>query len=149
MTLNFKKDMKKFALKKIFFTIIFSLLLIGNISNKNVSPIDNVKKIKARITYYYAEAPWWKQVACPKTQEAKVGVTIAAHPDFKFGTKIFIPGLKERVGDGHFIVQDRGGAVTKKTAARGKGYVFDVFIQKNEYKELMCNAPTWMDVYVF
>lgn len=107
------------------------------------------KKIKARITYYYPQKPYGKKVSDTKTKVAKKGVTVAAHPDFKFGTKIIIPGLKGKIGDGSFIVQDRGSAVTKKRAAKGKGYVFDVFVDSShEMRTVQNKASEWMDVYI-
>lgn len=39
--------------------------------------------------------------------QAKPGITIAAPASIPFGTKVFIPGVGER------IVQDRGGAITE------------------------------------
>lgn len=84
----------------------------------------------ARVTYYNpSECHWGSEVACPKTRRAKEGVTIAAHPDFYFGQKIFIPELKGVIGNGEFLVQDRGSAVTRKKASKGKTYVFDVFVR--------------------
>tara|TARA_R110002167_G_scaffold214175_3_gene418952 strand:- start:10376 stop:10813 length:438 start_codon:yes stop_codon:yes gene_type:complete len=85
--------------------------------------------IRARITYYHPyQDKWGSQVADPKTRRAKEGITVAAHPDFSFGTKVTIPKLKGKVGDGTFIVQDRGSWVTKKKASKGKCYVFDVYV---------------------
>lgn len=109
-----------------------------------------IKEIECRITYYHPyQDKWGSQVACPKTKRAQKGVTVAAHPDFKFGQKIFIPRLKDVVGDGFFIVQDRGGAVTKKTASSGDAYVFDVFV--NNQKELSTYSrklPQYMKVFI-
>ena len=87
--------------------------------------------------------------ACPNTPRAKEGITVAAHPNFNFGTKVYIPDLKDVVGNGVFVVQDRGSAVTKKKAARGKAYVFDVFV-KNQYRmnKHAYNRPMYMDVYI-
>jgi hypothetical protein len=120
----------------------------GLVSEKiHDTPVKKAKKIRARITYYSRER--FPQ----KTASGKVGiigVTVAAHPDFPFGTKIFIPELKGKIGDGYFKVQNRGSAVTKKTAAKGKEYVFDVFVltrgcvERNKTK-----FPGYMDVYIF
>lgn len=114
---------------------------------KNISqPI----KHKARITYYsVGQDKWGDKVACPKTPRAKEGITIAAHPDFKFGTKIRIPRLKGIIGDGDFVVQDRGSAVTKKRASKGNAYVFDVFVKsKSLLWKHAYNRPMYMDVYI-
>jgi hypothetical protein len=107
------------------------------------------KQYKARITYYYPQAPYWSKVSCPKSKTAKEGITIAAHPDFKYGTKLYIPELKNTVGDGVFTVQDRGPAVTRKVASRGSAYVFDVFVgSKSKLRHLTSLKPEYMKVYV-
>lgn len=109
-----------------------------------------MKKIRARITYYHPhQSKWGYQVADPKTKKAVKGVTVAAHPDFKFGEEIFIPELKGVVGDGRFTVQDRGAAVTKKTASKRTHYVFDIFVHNQAELDLMSkNQSEYMDVYV-
>jgi len=133
-------------MNKITYIILLSLLFCGDMYA--LAP-QNATKIRARITYYYPEAPWWRQVACSKTNEAKSGVTVAAHPDFAFGTKIFIPELENKLGNGSFVVQDRGSAVTRKSAAGGNGYVFDVFVpSRATLRQLVASTHTWMDVYI-
>jgi 3D (Asp-Asp-Asp) domain-containing protein len=108
-----------------------------------------VVKVRARITYYSPCAVWGWQVASQKTDRAKRGVTVAAHPNFEFGTKVIIPELKGVVGNGEFIVQDRGSAVTSKKAARGKAYVFDVFVpSSSEVNRLARKESEYMDVIV-
>lgn len=108
------------------------------------------RKYRARITYYHPyQNKWGSRVACPNTKRAQYGVTCAAHPDFKFGEKIFIPELKGIVGDGYFIVQDRGAAVTKKKASKGTHYVFDIFVKDQlELNLLSKNQSQYMEVYV-
>jgi hypothetical protein len=107
------------------------------------------KKILARITYYYPQSPYWNKVCCKNVKKAIEGITVAAHPDFKFGQTIVIPALKGKVGNGEFAVQDRGPAVTKKRASRGKGYVFDVFVNSNsKSRKLIQSVPMWMEVYI-
>ena len=103
---------------------------------------------KARITYYNPDSTWGSKVSCPKTKRAIKGVTIAAHPDFKYGTKVSIPKLAGVVGDGTFVVQDRGPAVTKKSASNGQGYVFDVYVSNTKISTITKRVPMWMDVYV-
>lgn len=103
----------------------------------------------ARITYYTDDPKWGNQVACQETNVAKRGVTVAAHPDFRFGTKVVIPGLKNEMGDADFIVQDRGSAVTSKKASKGKTYVFDVYVSSRaELRRLANNLPMYMKVIV-
>lgn len=129
---------------KLLIILISSLLL-----NHSVADDSKMEKIRARITYYYPEAPFYKKVSAPNVKCAISGVTIAAHPKFKFGTKIVIPALAKVFGDSLFVVQDRGPAVTKKTASKGKGYVFDVYVDSrsimNKFKKQL---PMWMDVYI-
>jgi hypothetical protein len=103
---------------------------------------------RARITYYNPDPKWGSRVSCQKTKKAVKGVTIAAHPDFKYGTKVSIPGLAGVVGNGTFIVQDRGPAVTTKKASDGQGYVFDVYVDTMKISTITKRVPMWMDVYV-
>lgn len=113
------------------------------------APESSLKKIKARITYYYPEKPFWKKVSDPKIKVATEGVTVAAHPDFPFGTKVFIPELKNKLDDGTFVVQDRGSAVTSKKAAKGTAYVFDVYVSNSRKMRFYeKNVDMWSDVYI-
>ena len=130
--------------------VLLSSCAIAQEPKKEVSSKPTIlQKVKARITYYYPEAPFWRKVSCTKTKTAKEGTTVAAHPDFKFGTKLYIPQLKGKIGDVNFVVKDRGSAVTKKRASRGKGYVFDIFVDsRSDMSRLERKAPEWMDVYI-
>lgn len=122
-------------------------LALHNLTKKPSKP--KRVKIRARITYYsIGQDKWGSLNACPKTKRSKIGVTVAAHPKFKFGTKLTIPKLKGIVGDGNFIVQDRGGAVTRKTASKGKHYVFDVYVTPAQRRKYATQLPEYMDVYV-
>ena len=105
------------------------------------------KKITCRVTYYTPDKRWGKQVASPGVKEAVQGVTVAAHPDFKFGTKVSIPRLKGILDDGLFIVQDRGSAVTKKKASKGKAYVIDIYLASPKSLKFYTKLPAYMDVY--
>ena len=104
--------------------------------------------IKARITYYCPGPIWGKQVADPDTNTAIKGVTVAAHPDFNFGTEIYIPKLDGVLGNGNFVVQDRGPAVTKKKASRGKAYVFDVFVNNRSEINKYMKYGDYMEVEI-
>lgn len=142
-------------------TLLFiPLLMLASCSTSKLSQESEMfsflgKKVKtekynARITYYsVGEDKWGDKVACPKTHRAKEGVTVAAHPQFPFGTIVYIPKLKEVIDNGMFTVQDRGSAVTSKKAAKGKALVFDVFVS-NQYKmrKHANNRDMYMDVYV-
>ena len=123
--------------KIIIFLLIFLFSSCINIANGESKKVES-KTIKARITFYHPhQDKWGKLNACPNTKYSKEGITVAAHPDFKFGTKISIPELANIVGDGNFIVQDRGSAVTKKRASKGKFYVFDVYVSSpKKYRKL-------------
>jgi len=107
------------------------------------------RKILARVTFYSPDPKYGSRVADSRIKKAIRGVTVAAHPDFKFGSHISIPALKNKFGDDKFIVQDRGTAVTRKTASGGKGYVFDIFVNtSSEVKTLAKSTPAWTYVYV-
>ena len=105
---------------------------------------------RARITFYsHNSDKWGKRVADPKAGGAKHGTTVAAHPDFKFGTELEIPELKNFFGDGEFVVHDRGSAVTKKRAAKGRAYVFDVYVEDPKLvKKYSKELPEYMVVKV-
>jgi hypothetical protein len=103
----------------------------------------------ARITYYSTDGKWGNRVACQRSKRAKEGVSVAAHPNFKFGTKLYIPELKGKIGNGNFIVQDRGSAVTSKKASRGKAYVFDIYVTSHSKIHRFAHSqPEYMKVYV-
>lgn len=114
-----------------------------------VNPSKVAQVFTARITYYSTDGKWGNRVAYQRARRAKEGITVAAHPNFKFGTKVYIPGLKNKIGNGNFIVQDRGGAVTSKKASRGKSYVFDVYVTSNsKINKFAYSQPEYMKVYV-
>ena len=102
---------------------------------------------KARITYFSNG----KLVACQKAKRGIVGVSVAAHPDFKFGTRISIPALAGISGNGNYIVHDRGPDVTAKRASRGKAYVFDIYVGSQANVRRLAyskKVPMYMDVIV-
>lgn len=117
----------------------------------NISLVSAKEKIWARITFYNPqESGGWK-VAAPNFGRNKQGVGIAAHPHFKFFTKVEIPALKGVLNkDGVYTVLDRGSAVTSKKAAKGKAYVFDVFTAKTgrEFDRFVKSMPTWAWVII-
>lgn len=103
------------------------------------------EKVWARITFYNPRESGGWAMAGQKGKNHQ-GYGVAAHPDFRFLTKIQIPALKGVLDkDDEFIVVDRGSAVTKKTAAKGRGYVFDVFTTKTgkEFKRFVKSMPEW------
>lgn len=108
------------------------------------------RTILARVTYYHVgEDKWGSRVADPKAHRAKVGVTVAAHPDFAFETHIDIPNLRYVLPNEHFLIQDRGTAVTRKKASHGRAYVFDVFTTPRLAKYLAKTEPEYMSVIVY
>jgi 3D (Asp-Asp-Asp) domain-containing protein len=81
----------------------------------------------ARITYYSAhEDKFGSRTA--NGGRAHEGVTCAAAPWHPFGTKVIIPKLAGLVGEGKFVVQDRGSAVTSERASHQRAEVFDIFL---------------------
>jgi len=101
----------------------------------------------ARITYYRDGSG---NVADRHTKRAVKGITVAAHPRFPFGTKVTIPALAGKLDrDAEFVVQDRGSAVTRKKASRGKAFVFDVYVRTNaEVRAYARKMPSYMKVIV-
>lgn len=137
-------------MKSILTIMIFSCLSCSTQHLSEKEWFKGGEKHYARITYYsVGQDKWGDLTACPETPRAKEGITVAAHPEFDFGTEVYIPGLKDKIGDGKFIVQDRGSAVTKKKASKGKHYVFDVFVKnKSLLRKHAYNRPMYMEVYV-
>ena len=141
-------------MKRIAISLALALSLVScNVAASNQaahSVISTDHKVRARITYYCpGEDRYGSRVASKDVKRAQTGITVAAHPDFKFGTRVYIPALKNKIGDGKFIVQDRGVAVTRKKAARGKAYVFDVFVASHRaVKKMSKDAPAYTDVYI-
>jgi 3D (Asp-Asp-Asp) domain-containing protein len=105
--------------------------------------------IRARVTFYHPCKRWGSKVASPKVKYAKEGVTVAASKKIPFGTKVVIPELEGIVGDGNFVVQDRGSAVDSKRASKGKAPVIDVFVSSaskvNRYKTLV---PDYLEIQI-
>jgi hypothetical protein len=135
---NLQRSMKKFL---ILCMALFSLSQLGSAKETTT--------YRARVTYYSNDGIWGNRVACQKAKTAKEGISVAAHPNFKFGTMLTIPALKGIVGDGEFVVQDRGPAVTRKVAARGKTYVFDVYVSSfAKIHKLKTQVPDYVDVIV-
>lgn len=140
---------------RLFLNKIITILMVNFIffTSSFASPtVDNnltQKWITARITYYTPTSPYGDKVACQKTKRAKEGITVAAHPKLPFGTRVEIPELNGIVGDGQFIVQDRGSAVTKRTASHGKADVVDVFLNSNQKLiKLAKTKPKYMKVHI-
>lgn len=123
------------------------LLLVSCITCVGTPIPKDAVKYKARITYYCDSS---KRVADPRTKHATTGITVAAHPKFKFGSNLYIPFLKRVYdGDGIFKVQDRGPAVTARKASQGKTEVIDVYVSSNcELNKFANSFPHYMEVYI-
>lgn len=144
-------NMIKIAVLSLFITSCYPIKDSWNKVSPIVEKITHrkPKQIKCRITYYCGLDKWGTRTADPKTKKAIKGITVAAHPDFKFGQKIYIPELKGIIGDGNFIVQDRGSAVTRKKASKNGQYVFDVFVNSySEIRKFSRQKPEYMTVYI-
>lgn len=103
----------------------------------------------ARVTFYTDDDIYGDKVADPKTRRAKEGVTVAAAKDIPFGTRLRISGLEGVVGDGEFIVQDRGAHVQKRVASRGKTPIVDVYVSsRSKLKSCKTKLPEYMVVQV-
>ena len=123
----------------------------------NLNKFPKSKKIMAKLTAYHNhEDIFGAKVAMSSSMRAKQGYTVAAHHDFAFGKKLFIPALKGVLNkDGIFEVEDRGRDIESKKASKGKCYVFDIFMYgKNakdgnrKIKELTKNIPQIQEVYI-
>ena len=129
------------------YVILIALMTPCCAYNKDIPTSSKV--YNARVTFYSTDGRWGSRVADKRTAHAKEGVTVAAHPDFKFGTKVYIPALKDKFGDGIFTVQDRGSAVTRKRASHGRAYVFDVYVRsRSKVRSSARNSTEYMKVYV-
>lgn len=92
---------------------------------------------RARITFYGGAGE--RTAAGGKA----VRGTLSAHPKYKFGTRVSIPGLKGYSST--FTVQDRGSAVTGRVASRGRTDVFDIFVlNKKERQQLERSTPEYL-----
>lgn len=128
---------------------MLTALMISCTAANPIKPLAKDQWINARITYYTPESSDGKRVAWSKVKAAKEGVTIAAHPKLPFGTKVLIPELKGVVGDGTFIVQDRGTAVTSRKASRGKTDVIDVFVNsERKLRNITKTKPEYMKIHI-
>lgn len=144
--------MKKFLL----LMLMLPSLLMASVSTSIPKWVKKKKPILCRITFYHRYQDCWgaKTASGVKAQE---GITVAAHSDFEFGTQVYIPELKDIFGgDGLFEVQDRGRDVERKKAAKGKAYVFDIYVDaksklaaNKRLQELMRNVDDYLPVYVY
>lgn len=98
----------------------------------------------ARITYYTD-----KQTA--SGVKPVQGDTVAAERAFKFGTRFHIPDLKKisKDGKGVFTTSDRGPAVEKRIASKGKYPVIDIYVSNHsKIREYSRSFPSVVKVTV-
>jgi len=66
--------------------------------------------------------------------------SVAAGPEIPFGTKVFIPALKDMQSGGIYTVEDRGSAITENC--------LDVYLGESKYDDCMRFGVQYLDVYV-
>lgn len=66
--------------------------------------------------------------------------SIAAGPELPFGTKVYIPALKDTPNSGIYTVEDRGSAI--------KENCLDIFLGESKYTECMDFGVQYLEVYV-
>lgn len=71
---------------------------------------------------------------------AKEWYTIAAGPELPFGTRVFIPALKDMPNEGVFTVEDRGSAI--------KENCLDIFLGESKYDECMEFGVQYLEAYI-
>lgn len=114
-----------------------------------------------RVTFYYNfQDKWGQKCAMPKNLQKQAGIdgsqhhlTVAAHPDYAFGTLIRLPQFSDKF----LLVADRGSAVTSKKAAAGKAYVWDIYYhaqnpsegKKKMYGYYAKKYPMWQSVEIY
>lgn len=101
---------------------------------------------KARITFYSrGEDKYGSRIATGG--RAREGRTVAAAKTIPFGTGITIPALAGFVGNGNFVVEDRGTAVTRERASRGQAPVIDVYCSSPAKRRYLSRIlPEYMEV---
>jgi 3D (Asp-Asp-Asp) domain-containing protein len=122
-------------------------LLLASCESYNQS--HKTKKL-ARVTFYNKhEDKYGSRIAASTTRRARVAETVAAEACcFPFGKRICIPDLSGIVGDGIFTVEDRGSAVNKRVASRGKYPVFDIYAgTRKQMRQWANQVPPYLPYY--
>ena len=133
--------------------VLISILFVSCAVNSSETGLKNLKKIKGVSTLYCPfEDKYGSRIAMSPGIRAKDGYTVAAHSDFKFGTKIYIPALFGFRGNKSaiFEIQDRGKWIQSKKASKGKEYVFDFYVNtsKKHMAQLATNIPRDIEVII-
>lgn len=66
--------------------------------------------------------------------------SIAAGPELPFGTRVYIPALKDTPNSGIYTVEDRGSAITENC--------LDIFLGESKHDECMEFGVQYLDVFV-
>jgi hypothetical protein len=124
---------------------LISILLLCCLSGCETVPKKS-HSFRARVTFYHPhEDKWGTRTA--SGHRAHEGRTVAAGWWAPFGERLQIPQLHGVVGDGNFVVEDRGGAVEKAKASRGALPVVDVFVaSRQKYRRCRDNCAPVMEV---
>lgn len=76
---------------------------------------------------------------------ATQGVTCAAAKKFPIGTKVYFPQLNGVIGNGNFVVQDRGAGEQKFHTSNW----FDIYCDnKSIMKKIQYGMPEWMEFQI-
>lgn len=104
----------------------------------------NAKKAYARVTFYNPhEDRFGSRVACGG--RAHEGETMAAPAVFAFDTRVNVPALCGHVGNGNFVIQDRGTALER--AYRRGQLRLDVYVASRAKMARLCHdMPEYMEV---
>lgn len=140
-------------MKILLISLISLLLFTGCAHNGLEIGLKSVKRIKGISTLYCPyEDKYGSKIAMSSKMRAKDGYTVAAHSDFRFGTKIYIPSLLGFRGNKNaiFEIQDRGKWIESKKASKGKEYIFDFYVNTTKRKmiRLAANIPKEIDLYL-
>jgi 3D (Asp-Asp-Asp) domain-containing protein len=121
--------------------------------------VKGCSKIVARITYYAPGEvgdPWTPRISSSNKKRAIEGTTVAIDPlKIPYGSQIWIPSLKDKLGNGMFVAEDTGKAVKKlkaipKHKRKEIQYVIDIYVGSKEKVNTMSSKnDKYMDVYIF
>ena len=122
------------------------LCLLSALTACETVPSQSKKVGIARITFYNKhEDKYGNRIACSKIRRATRGRTVAAESTFPFGTIVAIPWLAKLLGNGRYVVEDRGGAVERRRASYGTTPVFDFYTEtKKETNYLAAIVPPYL-----
>lgn len=128
---------------------VFASVLVGLfLPGCKTPPVTSapVSSIRARVTIYNPyEDRFHSRVAIGG--RAREGVTMAAPSAFAFGSKVTVPQLSGVVGNGQFIVEDRGTALER--AYRHGQIRLDVYVStRSKLRQLKYELPEFMDATV-